>query len=112
MTRIGPVSSALLGLSISIAFSTATLAQCTRWNLNGEWTFVQSNNTSPIFNLRTTKTGLQGNAHYPAFGGFVSGSVDGESKGDQFKVTAYWNNETTGVYEGTISSGANFRPHS
>jgi hypothetical protein len=102
MTRIGRVSIMLLGLSISIAFSTAALAECARWNLDGEWTFVQSNNTSPIFTLRQTSTGLQGSAHCGAGTFAVSGSVDGESKGDQFKVTAYWNNETTGVYEGTI----------
>ena len=105
MTRIGLVSSALLGLSISVAFSTAAMPDnpCLLWNLHGEWTFVQSNNTSPIFTLRQTNTGLQGSARYSGPFGEVRGSVDGESKGDQFKVTAYWDNETTGVYEGTIS---------
>ena len=104
MTRIGLVSSALLGLTIGIAFSTAALAQCARWNLAGAWTFVQSNNTSPRFSLlQTTTKGLQGSASYAGPFGEVRGSVDGESKGDQFKVTAYWDNETTGVYEGTIS---------
>lgn len=63
MTRIGPVFITLLGLSISVAFSTAALAQCARWDVSGEWTFVQSNNTSPVFTLRHTNTGLQGSAH-------------------------------------------------
>jgi len=107
MIRIGPVLIPILGLSISVCFvmllPSAAQAACSLWDMSGEWTFVQSNNTSPVFTLQNTNTGLQGKAHYLAFGGFVNGSVDGTLKGDSFTVTAYWNNETTGVYEGTIN---------
>ena len=74
-----------------------------KWDMSGEWTFVQSNDTSPVFTLQHTNTGLQGKAHYSGFGGFVNASVDGTIEGNSFTVTAYWNNETTGVYEGTIN---------
>ena len=108
MIRIGPVSIALLGwIVFSVCFAmprpSAAGAPCAKWDMGGEWTFVQSNNTSPVFTLRHTNTGLQGNAHYGNGWDAVSASVDGTIEGDSFTVTAYWNNETTGVYEGTIN---------
>src|SRR5687767_2655063 len=89
--------------------------ECTQWDLNGEWKLVQTNETSPIFTLQQTPTGLQGSATYwyvhedeciIVFCGDdyyrVDGSVDGKVVGDDLEITAYWNNGTTGVYTGKI----------
>lgn len=113
MLRTGRVSIGLLGwIVLSVSFATPQPSSagvltpsgpCVQWDMSGEWTFVQSNNTSPVFKLMQTRSGLQGSASYGAGPFAVSGSVDGTIKGDSFEVTAYWNNETTGVYSGTIN---------
>lgn len=112
MIRIDPVSIALLGwIVLSVFLPSAAQAACSQWDVNGEWVFVQTNNTSPLFTLQKTETGLQGSARYRYYdedrGHFVdvSASVDGAINGDSFEVTAYWNNGTTGLYTGKIGLG-------
>ncbi|MDB6163899.1 MAG: hypothetical protein JWL98_1331 [Xanthomonadaceae bacterium] len=101
----------LLGFSPLVAH-----AACDRWDVSGQWRAVQANDTSPQFTLQQTTTGLQGTASYTyvhksqcvlvACGDdyyTVNGSVDGTVDGDAFKVNAYWDNGTIGVYTGTIN---------
>lgn len=118
MIRIGSVSIALLGLSISVCIAvllpSAAQAVCSQWDMSGEWTFVQTNDTSPSFTLQQEGTGLQGRATYyylvddSIIGSndtkriYVNASVDGFIEGDSFEVTAYWNNGTTGLYKGKV----------
>jgi hypothetical protein len=83
----------------------AAQAACARWDMSGTWKFVQTNGTSPTFVLQQTPNGLQGRAEYTVFLGVfqtVTASVDGALNGDALKVTAYWDNGTTGVYTGTV----------
>ncbi len=86
--------------------SSAQATVCSEWQMNGEWVFVQTNNSSPVFRLRQTKTGLQGSAtSYRPYRGYkllVTGSVDGAINGDSLQITAYWDNGTIGVYTGKI----------
>lgn len=93
----------------------ASRAACTRWDMSGSWTFVQSNDTSPIFSLKQTNTGLQGTAtHFYthkseckfAFCGDDyykhTASVNGAINGNSIEITAYWSNGTIGLYTGKI----------
>ena len=112
MLRTGRVSIGLLGwIVLSVSFATPQPSSagvltpsgpCVQWDMSGEWTFVQSNNTSPVFKLMQTRSGLQGSASYGVGPFAVSGSVDGTIKGNSFEVTAYWNNGTTGLYKGKV----------
>ncbi len=95
--------------------TTPSEPDCSEWDVSGDWTLVQTNETAPKFALQQTGTTLLGKAQY----GYkventcyilicdddyytVNASVDGWVKGDSFEVTAYWNNGTTGVYTGKI----------
>ena len=113
MIRIGSVSIALLGWIVfgvffAVLLPSAAQAVCSQWDMSGEWVFVQSNDTSPRFTLQQTGTGLQGSASYSYYDEHldlwrtVNASVDGTIEGDSFKVTAYWNNGTIGVYKGKV----------
>ena len=109
MKRIpSKLTSALVATLLCAAAVTTASSQCSHWDMSGEWTFVQTNGTSPQFTFRQTETGLQGSAvyyyEYNDSGYYfpVRGSVDGTLKGDSFEVTAYWDNGTTGVYTGKI----------
>jgi hypothetical protein len=92
MIRIGPVSIALLGwIVVSVCFAmllpSAAQAACQKWDVSGEWAFVQTNGFTPKFTLQQTETGLQGSAQslHESDNGFTntSGSVDGDS----FEIT-------------------------
>ena len=122
------LASGATGLLVSILLCSAAITTgsgeasagdttCARWDLSGEWTFFQSNETSPVFRLEVTNTGLQGSAKYwylvdgdcpfyaPACGqdaASTSGSVDGAINGNSFEIDAYWDNGTIGVYSGKI----------
>ena len=92
----------------------AAEAECSRWDVTGDWQFFQTNDTAPYFSLQLTQTGLTGTGSYsyweddcPFFvvcseKHTVSASVDGTVNGDSFEITAYWNNGTIGVYSGKI----------
>lgn len=96
----------------------ASTLSCTRWDMNGEWVFVQTNDTSPSFRLQQTGNGLQGTGHYGYLteddcvffvkcgrdAVFVDASVDGTINGDSIELTAYWNNGTIGSYSGRIGA--------
>jgi hypothetical protein len=84
-------------------------AACAEWNASGEFTFVQTNGYRPKFTLRQTGSEIHGTAVYEGlYLGTVrvpvTASVDGNINGDAFEVTAYWNNDTTGVYSGHIGA--------
>jgi len=84
-------------------------AACSDWNASGEFTFVQTNGYRPKFTLSQTGSEIHGTAVYDGiyYGTAripVTASVDGNIKGDAFEVTAYWNNDTTGVYSGRIGA--------
>ena len=108
--------SSVAATEASSSLASGSTPECSKWDLNGEWKFVQTNETTPTFTLKMTETGLQGDASY----GYthkgqcifycgddyyiVAGSVDGTVKGNDFDLTAYWNNGTTGIYTGRISA--------
>jgi hypothetical protein len=90
-------------------------AQCKQWNVGGEWRFKQG--TLPVkMNLRRKGIVITGTASFTgaikkgegglggSFGetGLIHGTVDGTLEGDSFAVKIEWDNNTTGVYEGTI----------
>ena len=90
-------------------------AQCKQWNVGHGWRFKQG--TLPVdMNLQQKGTVVTGTASFTgttikasdnvmgSFGqeGLIYGDVDGTVKGDSFAVKIYWNNDTIGVYEGTI----------
>jgi hypothetical protein len=121
MTRVSTLSIAVtsllvFGVSFAVLSPSAAQAACSRWDVSGDWHFVQTNGYSPRFTLRQTETGIQGDAFYAVTAepsgppGFQTGnepltakaSVDGALNGDSFKVTAYWDDGTTGIYTGTI----------
>ena len=81
-------------------------AGCSDWNATGEFTFVQTNGYNPTFKLNQTGSDIHGTAGYPHYynpnSAPVTASVDGYIQGDNFEVTAYWNNGTAGVYSGRI----------
>lgn len=114
----------IMGVTV-LCFAAATTAssgvtsaadpECAQWDLNGEWTLVQTNETAPVFKLQQTATKLLGEAVYyyvhedqcfiVSCGDsyyHVIGSVDGAVVGDAFEITSFWNNGTIGVYSGRI----------
>src|ERR1044071_41867 len=90
------------------AMPSAAQADCSGWDLSGDWAFVQTNGTSPTFTLHQTGTGLQGSAIYwyeyrnSGFRLPIKASVDGMINGDSVEITAYWDNRTIGVYTAKI----------
>jgi len=90
-------------------------AQCQQWNVGHGWRFKQGP-TNVDMNLHQNGTVVTGTASHVIraenggrniTGAFihdttVSGDVDGTVKGDHFAVHIHWNNNTTGVYNGTI----------
>ena len=120
MIRIKPSRIILLGCILFETFiivlpNTGANADCSQWDMSGDWEFVQTNGPSPQFHLQQTNIGLQGSAGYsyltkdPCFivacgddAHSVRGSVDGSVSGNSIEINAYWNNGTIGVYTGTI----------
>jgi hypothetical protein len=119
MLCIGPDSrsfslSIILSAFLVLLLPSAAQAACSRWDISGKWTAVQSNDTKPSFTLQQTDTQIQGSAHwgytvsyntFPAKGDdYVesNASVDGTINGDSVEFTAYWSNDTIGVYSGKI----------
>lgn len=109
-------------LASVLAFASCAIpahAACARWDLSGDWGAVQNNGYQPRFVLRHTPQGLQGNAAHVVDGGVttyllvvqkgnparvIRASVDGTLRGNSIELTAYWNNGTVGVYNGTINA--------
>jgi hypothetical protein len=97
-------------LFISVFALSAPLAeaQCREWKVGFEWRFKQGTYQYPVeMNLQQYRTELTGRACHRVKGEIgqyynVCGTVDGTVEGDQFAVKIEWNNETTGVYKGTI----------
>ena len=94
-------------------------AQCQQWSVGHGWRFKQGTRTSNghivativDMNLQQRGTVVTGTAvlrdTYTDKGvAYVlwstSGTVDGTVKGDAYAVKIEWDNDTTGVYEGTI----------
>lgn len=119
MIRIRTISSFFLGrIVFSVCFAmllpAAAHAACSRWDISGEWTAVQTNDTKPSFALQQAGSEIHGSGHwarvityntFPARGDDyveADASVDGTIKGDTVEFTAYWSNDTIGVYSGEI----------
>ena len=95
---------AMAGLLAGLSPAHAQFTNCKTWNLNGEWTLVQSNETLPVFTIRQSKTfHLSGNAYHSGAGSFVNGQFEGKLDGNAVEFTAYWDNGTVGVYSGIIT---------
>jgi hypothetical protein len=92
---------------------------CANWDLSGQWTFFQSNEASPVFQLELTDTGLQGTGGFgylvdsepcPFFAAcgkdpvYVSSSVDGTVTGNELELTSYWSDGSIGVYSGKVNA--------
>lgn len=119
MSRIDPCRNplpvcAIVCVSVAMLLSSAARAACSRWDISGGWVAIQSNATKPSFTLQQTGTEIQGSGHwayvttyntFPARGDDyveANASVDGKINGDTVEFTAYWSNDTVGVYSGKI----------
>jgi len=101
-----------LGLALAAPMAAADEPACAQWRVDGNWSAIQSNGPPAVFTLSQNGSVLLGKASYAVWyeGGLletddltiVFGSVDGTIKGDNFDVTVYWNNGTTGVYTGKV----------
>ena len=89
-------------------------AQCAQWQVGHGWRFKQGP-TVVHMSLRQNGMAVRGKANFvlvesSAAGFFgrmhssdtITGDVDGSVNGNQFGAVIHWNNNTTGVYEGTI----------
>ena len=122
MIGIGEIRTAVVGCMLfellgMTLLPSAARAECSQWDMNGHWTFVQTNGARPDFELRQTDTGLQGQARFSYLTpdqcillscgddlhGIV-GSVDGSISGNLVEINAYWGDGSIGVYTGTIGS--------
>jgi hypothetical protein len=83
--------------------------------VSGQWIAVQTNGAKPNFSLQQSGSGIQGQANdtYVHKDACVlvacgddyynrPGSVDGSIHGNAIELKAYWDNNTIGVYSGTI----------
>ncbi len=98
-------SIALCGL-LAVFLPPSAQADCSQWNLNGEWTIVQSNDTISYFNFKQAGRALWGRGYFQGHNppkNFTA-SVGGLIEGDSLVFTAYWSNGDTGQYEGTINT--------
>ena len=103
-----------------VASSAFAQAACPQWDVNGNWTLIQTNNTAANLWLTQTPNGFSGNA---TFGYWVeddfwlcnigscgkdyvivSGPVVGTVKGDVFEATVHWSDNAIGVYTGRIGA--------
>jgi hypothetical protein len=103
-------------LCVAMGFPVAAQA-CSQWDVSGQWTAVQSNGAKPNFSLQQSGSGIQGRAndtyvHKDACVLVACGddyynrpaSVDGTINDNSIQLKAYWDNNTIGVYAGTIGS--------
>jgi len=91
---------------------------CSQWDVSGDWTLIQTNDTAVSLTLTQTEHGLSG---YASFGRVVenkffmcsigicgkdtvihSGPAVGTINGNSFDLTVYWNDNATGVYTGQV----------
>lgn len=100
----------LLLLAILLASIVPGLAgaTCQRWDVNGAWTFVQSNDTTPTLELQQAGDRVQGSATYRETrknGWFwdYKGSIDGTVNGDRMQLTVYWDQGAIGIYNAKIN---------
>jgi len=112
--RIKFVPMLAVGLCVAMSFPVAARA-CSQWDVSGQWTAVQSNGAKPNFSLQQSGSGIQGQANdtYVHKDACVvvacgddyydrPGSVDGSIDGNTIELKAYWDNNSIGVYSGTI----------
>lgn len=107
-------------ISVCLLAAGASLADtvCLQWDVSGDWTFIQTNDTAVSLTLKQTEHGFSGQAH---FGHWVdddfwlcnigscgedfvaySGPVVGSIKDNAFEATVYWSDNKIGVYTGQI----------
>jgi hypothetical protein len=83
-------------------------AECEQWNVGHGWRFKQgtTNVDLDLHQNGTVVTGTATHMTYTPDGSHgksrVDGDVDGTVEGDHFAVHIQWDNNTTGVYDGTI----------
>ena len=109
----------LFVLTFLVLLTHSANAQCSQWDLTGQWS-IQQEETRVNFDVHQTGTVITGRAQYifqkkatttPIFGAQLgkdavsrSGDVDGTLNGDVFSVHIYWDgNHTIGIYNGRIS---------
>ena len=116
MTRIGPVSIAILGgIAFSgffaVLLSSAAQAACEQWDLNGKWRFSQDNGFNVNFKFLQTGNVITGNGRHRTPGQFFDGSLNGRIDGHRFSFTVDWVTGAVGMYDGIIddSGGASGR---
>jgi hypothetical protein len=112
--RLLPGASRMLLCAFAISASPHVNA-CEKWDVSGQWAAVQSNDTNANLSLQQSGKSLQGTGVYyyvPSSSCIafcegedpvqVNASVDGTLDGDAIAFTAYWSNDTIGVYTGKI----------
>lgn len=97
---------AFLFTSIFALAAPSVEARCRSWDASGKWTFEQGsgqNIINVIVDLQQEGTVVTGTAvHQPGGGRVTNGTVDGTVEDDSFAVKIFWDNNSIGVYEGTI----------
>lgn len=101
----------LLGSCLALLGCAAAQADCLKWDINGRWHFVQSNDTIARFDLQRDGSRVTGSAYFEdeqnglTLG--TAGSIDGTVEGDRLDLVVYWEGGSIGVYQARItSSGA------
>jgi hypothetical protein len=104
--RAAVLLSAALGLLASHA---ARGAECLKWDVSGNWSAIQDNDTRAYFTVTQLDTRVEGDATFTN-GWTRNGNFDGTLIGSDLKFTVYWNAHNNnsigseiGEYAGTIS---------
>ncbi len=117
LRRFGAGLGALLLLAI-LALLPSAQAQCSQWNVSGQWMMEQSDGLTVYVTLRQSGKTVTGTATYSTtkdpegllapFKGkdFVSGNglVSGNIAGDDFFAEIRWSSTSIGVYRGKVGS--------
>jgi len=105
---LAPLLGSLLFAAVLALLPISAAAQCAKWDAGGEWSISQRGQLSSIY-LTMMQKGrvITGKAEHwidDGDGGRkkLHGIVDGTIDGDSFSVQIFWNNDTTGVYNGKV----------
>ncbi len=93
-----------LGAALAVVAAPAANA-CQHWSVPRQLDLQQGNNISMwLTNVSQTGALFESDAKYysPQDRGWIRGHANGEFRGDDVSIHAYWNNRTLGVYEGRV----------
>jgi len=99
------------GLMLSASGRSGAADACVQFELKGDYSVLQSNGIDVLFSFKQSGTDLSGTAVWThevregdeILATHIRGGVHGTLIGENLNIEVRWNNNSTGVYQGTVS---------